>query len=228
MDITAIALQPEPTAPPFADMVWIPGSTFQMGSDSHYPEERPVHRVSVDGFWIDRAPVTNERFAQFVEDTGHVTFAEIPPRAEDYPGALPDQLFAGSLVFVSPTNQLTSGTFETGGTGPAVPTGGIRAARTARSTVWHIIRSCMSRSATRRRTPGGRARRCRPKRSGSSPRAAGSTARRTPGATSSCRTTVTWPTRGRENSRGRTRRATATKARRRSARFPRTAMGCTT
>jgi formylglycine-generating enzyme required for sulfatase activity len=97
-----VAPQPEPGSPPFAGMVWIPGGTFQMGSDSHYPEERPVHRVSVDGFWIDRTPVTNEQFARFVEDTGHVTFAEIPPRAEDYPGALPDQLFAGSLVFVKP------------------------------------------------------------------------------------------------------------------------------
>jgi formylglycine-generating enzyme required for sulfatase activity len=85
-----------------ADMVWIPGGTFRMGSDKHYPEERPVHRVTVDGFWMDRAPVTNERFARFVEATGHVTFAETPPRAEDYPGALPDQLFAGSLVFVKP------------------------------------------------------------------------------------------------------------------------------
>jgi formylglycine-generating enzyme required for sulfatase activity len=97
-----VAPQPEPTTPPAADMVWIPGGTFRMGSDSHYPEERPVHRVSVDGFWIDRTPVTNERFAKFVEETGYVTFAEIPPRAEDYPGALPDQLFAGSLVFVKP------------------------------------------------------------------------------------------------------------------------------
>jgi sulfatase modifying factor 1 len=83
-------------------MVWIPGGTFRMGSDKHYPEERPVHRVSVDGFWMDRTPVTNERFARFVKATGHVTFAEVPPRAEDYPGALPDQLFAGSLVFVKP------------------------------------------------------------------------------------------------------------------------------
>ena len=54
-------------APPFPDMVWIPGATYKMGSDKHYPEERPVHRVSVDGFWIDRFPVTNERFARFVE-----------------------------------------------------------------------------------------------------------------------------------------------------------------
>jgi formylglycine-generating enzyme required for sulfatase activity len=83
-----------------------------MGSNKHYPEERPVHRVSVDGFWIDRAPVTNERFAKFVEETGHVTFAEIPPRAEDYPGALPDQLFAGSLVFVKPDGPVDTRDFK--------------------------------------------------------------------------------------------------------------------
>ena len=84
---------------PSPDMVWIPGGTFRMGSDKHYPEERPVHRVAVDGFWMDRAPVTNERFARFVEATGHVTFAEIPPDPKDYPGALPEMLYAGSLVF---------------------------------------------------------------------------------------------------------------------------------
>ena len=83
-------------------MVWIPGGTFRMGSDEHYPEERPAHRVTVDGFWVDRSPVTNERFARFVEATGHVTFAELTPKAEDYPGALPEMLFAGSMVFVKP------------------------------------------------------------------------------------------------------------------------------
>ena len=87
---------------PSPDMVWIPGGTFRMGSDHHYPEERPVHRVTVDGFWMDRHPVTNARFARFVEATGHVTFAEIPPNPADYPGALPDMLYAGSLVFVQP------------------------------------------------------------------------------------------------------------------------------
>ncbi len=91
-----------PGPPPFPDMIWIPGGTFRMGSDKHYPEERPVHRVTVDGFWMDRYPVTHKRFAGFVEATSHVTFAEIPPKAEDYPGALPDQLFAGSLVFFRP------------------------------------------------------------------------------------------------------------------------------
>ena len=63
-----------------------------MGSDKHYPEERPVHRVTVDGFWMDRYPVTNARFARFVEATGFTTFAEIPPNPADYPGALPELL----------------------------------------------------------------------------------------------------------------------------------------
>jgi formylglycine-generating enzyme required for sulfatase activity len=83
-------------------MIWIPGGTFRMGSDHHYIEERPAHKVEVDGFWMDRYPVTNDRFRTFVEATGHVTFAEIPPKAEDYPGALPEMLYSGSLVFFKP------------------------------------------------------------------------------------------------------------------------------
>jgi sulfatase modifying factor 1 len=88
---------------PFPNMAWIPGGTFRMGSDNHYIEERPAHRVTVDGFWIDKYPVTNERFAQFIADTGYTTFAEIPPNPADYPGALPHMLYAGSLVFHRPT-----------------------------------------------------------------------------------------------------------------------------
>ncbi|HXP01956.1 MAG TPA: SUMF1/EgtB/PvdO family nonheme iron enzyme, partial [Luteibacter sp.] len=83
-------------------MCRIEGGLFRMGSGRFYPEEQSVHRVRVDGFWIDRAPVTNVDFARFVEATGYVTFAEIAPRAEDYPGALPDMLRPGSLVFVKP------------------------------------------------------------------------------------------------------------------------------
>ncbi|MGH9253787.1 MAG: formylglycine-generating enzyme family protein [Vicinamibacterales bacterium] len=86
-------------------MIWIPAGTFRMGSNVHYPEERPVHQVTVDGFWIDRAPVTNAEFGRFVDATGHVTFAEFPPRAEDYPGALPELLHPGSLVFVKPSRR---------------------------------------------------------------------------------------------------------------------------
>ena len=85
-----------------AGMIWIPGGTFRMGSDRHYPEEAPVHRVTVDGFWIDRTPVTNRQFREFVNATGYVTFAEIAPDAKDYPGALPHMLKAGSLVFTPP------------------------------------------------------------------------------------------------------------------------------
>src|SRR6186997_2635820 len=88
--------------PPFADMVWIPARTFRMGSDRHYPEERPAHLVAVDGFWMDRAPVTNARFARFVEATGFRTFAELPPNPADYPSAPPEMLYAGSLVFEQP------------------------------------------------------------------------------------------------------------------------------
>jgi sulfatase modifying factor 1 len=80
----------------------VPGGTFRMGSDRHYPEEAPVHRVTVDGFWMDRTPVTNRQFRDFVEATGYVTFAEIAPNPADYPGALPHMLKPGSLVFVSP------------------------------------------------------------------------------------------------------------------------------
>jgi formylglycine-generating enzyme required for sulfatase activity len=83
-------------------MIWIPGGIFRMGSDAHYPEEAPVHRVAVDGFWIDCTPVTNREFRRFVNETGHVTVAEMKPHAADYPGALPHMLKAASLVFTPP------------------------------------------------------------------------------------------------------------------------------
>lgn len=84
------------------EMIWIPGGTFVMGSDDHYPEEAPKHPVKIDGFWISQTPVTNRQFARFVEETGHVTLAEKVPDARDYPGALPEMLRAGSLVFTPP------------------------------------------------------------------------------------------------------------------------------
>jgi formylglycine-generating enzyme required for sulfatase activity len=70
-----------------------------MGSDRHYADEAPAHRVTVDAFWIDTVPVTNREFRKFVRATGYVTFAEITPDPKDYPGALPHMLRAGSLVF---------------------------------------------------------------------------------------------------------------------------------
>ena len=84
------------------DMIWIPGGVFNMGSDKHYAEEAPVHPVKVDGFWIDRTPVTNREFRNFVRETGYVTYAEIAPDPKDYPGALPHMLKPASLVFDPP------------------------------------------------------------------------------------------------------------------------------
>ncbi len=94
------------SSPSLDNMVWIPGGIFRMGSEWHYPEEAPVHRVSVDGFWMDTHPVTNSAFARFIDETGHVTFAEIPPNPADYPGALPEMLYAGSLVFIKPPTRV--------------------------------------------------------------------------------------------------------------------------
>lgn len=80
-------------------MVRIPGGEFRMGSGAHYPEEAPVHRVTVDAFAIDRGPVTNAQFAAFVAATGYVTVAERPLDPAAYPGAPPENLQPGSLVF---------------------------------------------------------------------------------------------------------------------------------
>jgi formylglycine-generating enzyme required for sulfatase activity len=80
-------------------MVELPGGAFRMGSDRFYPEERPVREVSVEGFWIDRHPVTVAEFRRFVKATGYVTTAERAPEASDYPDADPELLAPGSLVF---------------------------------------------------------------------------------------------------------------------------------
>ena len=94
--------QRPPDAARTGAMVFIPGGTFRMGSDHHYPEEAPSHHVSVDSFWIDRTPVTNRQFKEFVKEAGYVTTAQVPPDPKDYPGALPHMIYAGSLVFLPP------------------------------------------------------------------------------------------------------------------------------
>jgi formylglycine-generating enzyme required for sulfatase activity len=90
-------------------LIWIAGGRFMMGSDRHYPDESPAHAVSVDGFWIERHPVTNEQFSRFVYETRYVTFAERIPNAEDYPNAKPELLFAGSVVFRKPKTRVDLG-----------------------------------------------------------------------------------------------------------------------
>ncbi|BCL36086.1 formylglycine-generating enzyme family protein [Nostoc sp. MS1] len=91
-----------PGKPPDKNMVWIPVGTFTMGSDHHYPEEAPAQRVTVTGFWMDKYAVTNKQFQRFVKDTKYITFAERQPNPQDYPGALPELLVPGSLVFQQP------------------------------------------------------------------------------------------------------------------------------
>ncbi|HVV51726.1 MAG TPA: formylglycine-generating enzyme family protein [Polyangia bacterium] len=87
-------------------MAWIPGGTFTMGSNDHYREEAPAHAETIEGFWIDRWPVTNALFRRFVEETGYLTQAEIAPDAAQYPGADPALLVPASVVFVKPAGRV--------------------------------------------------------------------------------------------------------------------------
>jgi sulfatase modifying factor 1 len=90
-------------------MVWVPGGEFSMGSDDSGEalcglpgvtrDAQPVHRVYVDGFWMDKTEVTNEEYDKFVKATGYVTIAERTPTQEEFPGAPPENLVAGSTVF---------------------------------------------------------------------------------------------------------------------------------
>ncbi|MFN0243942.1 MAG: formylglycine-generating enzyme family protein [Planctomycetota bacterium] len=99
---------PVPTPTP-AGMVWIPGGEFSMGSDETCEslcslpgltrDALPLHRVYVDGFWMDATEVTNEQFRAFVSATGYVTVAETKPTQAEFPTAPPENLIAGSTVF---------------------------------------------------------------------------------------------------------------------------------
>jgi len=88
---------------PVRNMVWVPGGSFLMGSEDFYPEERPVRRVEADGFWMDEHLVTVAEFRRFVKAAGYVTVAERRLDPGHYPGADPDLLHPGSLVFHQPS-----------------------------------------------------------------------------------------------------------------------------
>lgn len=102
-------------------MVWVPAGEFTMGWDG--PEgrfdERPAHRVRVDGFWIDATEVTNAQFAAFVEATGYVTTAEREVVWEELKKQLPpgtpkpeaSMLEPGSLVFTPPAHAVDTNDF---------------------------------------------------------------------------------------------------------------------
>jgi len=105
-----VAKKTRPMEHPPAGMVWIPGGEFSMGSADptcdtvcggreHMPDARPIHRVHVDGFWMDKTEVTNEQFEKFVRATGYRTIAEIAPTQEEFPTAPKENLVAGSTVF---------------------------------------------------------------------------------------------------------------------------------
>ncbi len=84
-------------------MVWIPGGEFQMGSEEgSFGDTKPVHKVKVDGFWADKTEVTNAQFSHFVAATGYVTVAERKPDPKEFPGAPPEMLVPGSIVFTPP------------------------------------------------------------------------------------------------------------------------------
>ena len=86
-----------------AKMLWIPGGTFKMGSDHPaFRDAKPVHDVTIDGFWLDEHEVTNAEFRKFVEATGYVTIAEQKPDPREFPGVPEEVLVPGSIVFLSP------------------------------------------------------------------------------------------------------------------------------
>src|SRR6478736_4963849 len=88
------------------DLIELPGGAFRMGSTSFYPDEAPVHTATVGAFAVERHPVTNAQFAEFVADTAYVTFAERPPDPRDYPGADPELLVPSSAVFTPPAHRV--------------------------------------------------------------------------------------------------------------------------
>jgi formylglycine-generating enzyme required for sulfatase activity len=104
-------------------MRWIPGGEFWMGSQDPTKFERPgmgkeamndarpLHRVAVDGFWMDTTEVTNAQFTRFVEATHYVTVAERPPNPAEFPGVPPEALKAGSILFTPPANQVDLNNF---------------------------------------------------------------------------------------------------------------------
>jgi formylglycine-generating enzyme required for sulfatase activity len=108
---TIVSSTSPPNSPP-EGMVYIPGGEFSMGSldptdmicggDEPMNDARPIHRVYVDGFFMDATEVTNEQFERFANATGYVTVAEQKPTREEFPTAPVENLVAGSVVFSPP------------------------------------------------------------------------------------------------------------------------------
>ena len=209
-------------------MLWIPGGTFLMGSDDHYPEEAPAHRVGVDGFWMDRCPVTNADFQQFVDETGYVTLAELPPPD---PALYPQQTAtASSRVggFVKPKKR-TDGQFCTGwqfviGADWRHPLG----PDSSLAGLGDHPADFMCPTLMRKLMQSGPGKNCRPRLSGNLLHVAVSIVLLMPGVTTYTRTVITWQTHGKESFPGKICAATGLKERRPSALSLRTDTGCWT
>lgn len=94
-------IPPEAAGARYPGMVWVPAGSFDYG-DTVYPEEQPVRRTAVDGFWIDRTEVTNDAFAQFVQATGYITVAERPVDPRLHPDLPAEMRLPGAVVFEMP------------------------------------------------------------------------------------------------------------------------------
>ena len=179
---------PEPTvtvaasteARPSEDMALIEGSSFLMGSDDRwaYPAdgEGPVREISLDSFWLDRVAVSNEAFASFVDASGYATEAERFGWSFVFAGLLPDDFPPTQAVVEAPWWRKVDGA-----------DGDIRKAQCHQSRIARATLFFMSPGTTRRLTAPGPNGACRPRRSGSSPRAADSRAGHFPGVTSASR-----------------------------------------
>ena len=193
-----------PRPAPMQGMSWIPPAEFLMGSEDFYPEEPPVRRVEVDGFWIDEHPVTAGEFRRFVRETGYVTVAERPLDPADYPDADPDLLVPGSLVFRKtagpvPLDDVRNWWEYVPGASWKKPGG---PGTTINGRDRHPVVQVAYEDAEAYAAWVGRSFRPRP--NGSAPRAAASTEPPLPGATSTSRTASRGPTRGRASFPGRT------------------------
>ena len=104
------------------ELVELPSGSFRMGSTSFYPEEAPIHTVTVPGFAVERHPVTNDQFAEFVSATGYMTVAEQPIDPALYPGVDPGEL--GAVTSPNPREErkiVTSGRPPVQPRSPACP-----------------------------------------------------------------------------------------------------------
>src|SRR4051812_7817400 len=107
LSLRAPAASPATTQAAPQGMVYIPAGTFWMGCDDlRTPDAQPAHQVSLDAFFMDATPVSNDQFEKFVNETHYVTVSERKPDPKDYPGVDPEKLVAGSAVFVPPPHDV--------------------------------------------------------------------------------------------------------------------------